>query len=145
MSGRKIDGFFYGLFMDSDILERQHIHALNPRQAYVEGFRLRIGNRATLVPESGARAYGMLFALAHDDLDKLYAGPGLEAYRPEAVVARTLVQSKAQTTAGDAVPALVYNLLTAPEPHEANAEYAARLRDTLGRLGFPAEYIASVA
>lgn len=68
-------------------------------------------------------------ALMPTELDGLYSAPGLEFYRPMKVVAQLLE--------GGAVPALCYNLVQAPEPHERNPEYAGRLRDVLGRLGFP--------
>src|SRR6267142_2328202 len=90
MSDRRIDAFFYGLFMDGEILRGAGVAPIHPRRAYVEGFALRIGQRATLVPSAGARAYGMLFALTHSELDRLYAAPGLEQYRPEAVLAQSL-------------------------------------------------------
>jgi len=88
------------------------------------------------VPSPGARAYGMLISLTHADLERLYGAPGLEAYRAEAVVAHPLE--------GGAIPALCYNLVQAPEPHEQNPEYAARLKGVLKSLGFPAEYVDSV-
>jgi hypothetical protein len=137
MTDRRIDGFFYGLFMDSDILRENQVVAVSPRRAYVDDYALRIGRRATLVPTSGARAYGMVFALTHDELDKLYTAPGLEQYRPEAILAHSLE--------GDTLPALCYNLREAPGPDEANAEYAARLRATLSRLDFPPEYVSSIS
>jgi len=40
--------------MDSNTLRKSQVVAANPRRAYVEGFALRIGRRATLVPTSGA-------------------------------------------------------------------------------------------
>lgn len=137
MTDRRIDGFFYGLFMDSDVLRDRQVRAVNPRRVYVDGYALRIGQRATLVPSPGARCYGMVFALTHDELEKLYTATGLEQYRPEAVIARLL--------AGKTLPALCYNLRRAPGPDEFNAEYAARLREALGRLDFPPDYIASVS
>jgi hypothetical protein len=137
MSDRRIDAFFYSLFMDVDLLRESEAKPFNPRRAYVADFALRIGQRATLLPSSGARAYGMLIALTHSELERLYNAPSLEHYRPEAVVA--------QPFEGKAVPALCYNLRKAPEPHERNPEYAARLQRVLKKLDFPAEYIASVA
>ena len=86
---------------------------------------------------AGARPYGMLVSLTHAELDRLYGGPGLEQYRPEAVLAQPLD--------GLATPALCYNLIAAPAPHERNPEYAARLRRALQKLDFPPEYIAAVA
>ena len=137
MSNRRVDAFFYGLFMDHEILREAGVEPSNPRRAYVEGFELRIGQRATLVPSTGARAYGMLFGLSHSELDRLYAAPGLEQYRPEAVLAQLLE--------GTPTSALCYNLREAPQPHERNPEYAARLQLVLSRLAFPAEYVASLS
>lgn len=136
MSDRHIDAFFYGLFMDQEILRDAGVEPINPRRAYVEEFALRIGQRATLVPSVGARAYGMLFALTHPELDKLYAAPGLEQYRPEAILVQPLE--------GTPTPALCYNLREAPQPDERNPAYAARLQRALSKLKFPAEYVASV-
>ena len=137
MTDRRIDAFFYGLFMDTDLLREGGVTPTNPRRAYVDDFALRIGQRATLIPLAGAHAYGMIFALTHSDLERLYAAPGLEQYRPEAVLAQPLE--------GTPVPALCYNLLEPPRPYERNPEYAARLQRALSKLDFPQEYIASVS
>ena len=137
MTDRRIDGFFYGLFRDSDILRENQVVAVNPRRAFVDDYSVRIGLRATLVPASGARVYGMVFALTHDEFEKLYTAPGLEQYRPEAILA--------QSMEGETLPSLCYNLREAPGPSEANAEYAARLRAVLSRLDFPPEYVTSIS
>lgn len=123
--------------MDLDVLREAGVAPAAPRKAYVDGFALRIGHRATLLPFPGGRAYGMLYAITHAELERLYAAPGLEQYRPEAVMARPLE--------GAPTPALCYNLREAPEPHERNPEYAARLQRTLATLAFPPEYVASVS
>lgn len=136
MTTRRIDGFFYGLFMDADILRQGGILPENPRRAFVDDFELRIGQRSTLVHQAGARSYGMLFALTHEELDWLYASRGLTEYRPEAVVA--------QTFEGEKVPALCYNLMEVSYGVEPNAKYAARLRAVLNKLGFPTTYIDSI-
>ncbi len=133
---RHATGFFYGLFMDEAVLAEAGVAARNPKMAYVEDFGLRIGRRATLVPEAGARAYGMLYDLMHEELDKLYGAPGLEDYRPEAVETHLLD--------GGRRPALCYNLQDTPAPGEANAAYAKRLSEALERLGFPADYVAFI-
>ena len=78
----------------------------------------------------------MLISLTHAELERLYSAPGLEAYRPEAVVAHSFE--------GEVIAALCYNLVKAPEPHERNPEYAMRLRSVLENLGFPVEYVESV-
>lgn len=122
--------------MDADVLRADGVYPENPRRAYVDDFELRIGARATLIQSSGARAYGMIFALTHAELDRMYSGAGLVQYRPEAVTA--------QPFEGGPVPALCYNLIEAPNRDEANAEYAARLREVLEKLDFPRAYIGSV-
>ena len=132
-----MDVFFYGLFMDGDVLRDSHVSPADPRRGYADDFALRIGRRATLTPSAGGRVYGMVYALTQVELDRLYAAPGLEQYRPETISIRTF--------GGESLRALCYNLATVPQPGEANAEYAARLRDVLAKLGFPHEYIDAVA
>jgi hypothetical protein len=139
---RPIEVFFYGLFMDEELLGRQGIVPTAARPAFVDGFALRIGQRATLVPVAGARAYGMLMALTAVEIAKLYAAPGLERYRPEAVAARPLGDRSGN--AAPAVPALCYNLVEPPAATERNPSYGAELKAVLERLGFPAEYAASI-
>jgi hypothetical protein len=78
----------------------------------------------------------MLIELTREEIERLYHAPGLEHYRPEAVLAHT--------DDGIAVPALCYNLLQAPEANERNPDYARRLKGVLTKLGFPADYVASI-
>jgi hypothetical protein len=137
VSGRRIDAFFFGLFMDVEVLRANGVVPADPRRAHVDDFALRIGARATLVPATGARAYGMLIALTHLELERLYAAPGFEDYRAEAVLARPLD--------GRLTAALCYNLREPPEPHERNAEYAARLQRVLSGLDFPPEYVSALS
>jgi len=122
--------------MDSDILRESQVVAVRPRRAYVDGYALCIGRRATLVPTLGARAYGMVFALTHAEFDKLYSAPSLKQYRSEAILAHSME--------GEAMPALCYNLCEALGPDETNPEYAERLRAVLGKLEFPLDYIESI-
>ena len=136
MTERRVDAFFYGLFMDPDVLRGQGVLPARPRNGHVDGFSLRIGERATLVPSADGRAYGVVYALTHAELARLYGAPGLEAYRPEAL---TVGLHDGQPTA-----ALCYNLADAPSDGTGNADYAARLRDVLQRLGFPPGYVESV-
>ena len=137
MTERIIDGFFYGLFMDVAILRKSNVSPINPRRAYVDGFGLRIGDRATLVPEPAGRCYGMLIGLTHVELDHLYGAPGLEQYRPEPVLAQAL--------GGSAAPALCFNLLVEPPKDQRNPDYAARLQHVLRELDFPIAYVESLS
>jgi hypothetical protein len=133
---RPIDVFFYGLFMDAESLKAKGFHPVNGRQAHVAGMALHIGRRATLVPDPVKCAYGFVFGLAHDEIDRLYAEPSVAAYRPEAVIAQLSDQS--------CVPALCFNLPPSNESEAANPDYAEKLRAVAGRLGLPADYVAGI-
>ena len=132
-----IDVFFYGLFMDELLLAAQGITPRNPRRAVAESFALRIGQRATLVPAAGAQAYGMVYTLTRPEIDRLYAQPGLDAYRAESMAVRGYD--------GSSLTVICYTLAAAPDPGEANTDYAARLREVLTRLGFPQEYVTGIS
>jgi hypothetical protein len=136
MESRTIDVFFYGLFMDAELLRANGLHPVNGRQACVSGMALRIGRRATLVPDPASSVHGYVFGLSHAEVERLYAEPSVSAYRPEAVIARLADRS--------CVPALCFNLPPSNEIDEANPEYAEKLRTVAIRLGLPADYAASI-
>jgi hypothetical protein len=125
------DLFFYGLFMDERILRDKGVIPLRPRRATVPGYRLQIGRRALLVPQFGAQAFGMVFALTNREIASLYAEPGLELYRPESVIA--------SFEDGTFAPVTTFNLSEAHADAEPNTEYAVRLRVVFERLGFPTD------
>ena len=133
---RKIDIFFYGLFMDEGLLRQKGFKVTNLRPAFVPGFKLHIGKRATLVPTQFGKVFGLIGSLSHAELEKLYSEPSVQAYRPEAVLA--------YLTNGEPLAALCFNLMEPPSFDEQNLEYAAKLRTLAERLNFPAEYIASI-
>src|SRR5579859_2748881 len=110
MSDRRISVFFYGLFMDVEALRAKALQPDDPRLASVPGFVLRIGQRATLVPDPRGRVYGFTMRLTHAEVEQLYADASVSAYRPEAVLA--------QFADGSAAPALCFNLIAAPQPGE---------------------------
>jgi hypothetical protein len=136
MAARRINVFFYGLFMDADLLRSKGAHPENIRTSSVPGFGLRIGNRATLVPSAGERAYGILMELTHAELEQLYSEASVRAYYPEAVLA--------DLQDGTRIPVLCFNLLEAPAANEKNPEYAAKLRDLARRLELPADYVSRI-
>lgn len=136
MTNHLIDCFFYGLFMDADVLKTNGVAAHNPRHGRLNGFSLRIGQRATLVRAEGATAWGLVYALTQADIDKLYTAPGLADYRPETV--------SVDLDDGSSVAAQCFNLTEAPAPHEANADYTAKLRGVFVRHGLPVDAIEQV-
>lgn len=58
------DVFFYGLYMDPDILEQKGVIPRDPRTAVAKGFELKIGNKATLLRKPEGFAYGMVYCLS---------------------------------------------------------------------------------
>jgi len=131
------DVFFYGLFMDAAVLEAKGIsRTTGGRPGVVRDWALRIGRRATLIPDPGRAVHGVVTSLPLPDLDRLYAEAGVRMSRPVAV----LVEAR-----GAVAPALAYVLPEPPAPEERDPEYAATLRALAERLGLPAEYTRSIA
>jgi len=133
---RRIDLFFYGLFMDDALLREKGMSPMNRRMASVENFCLVIGERATLVPRPGQTVHGVLFSLTHAEVDALYAETSVSVYRPEALLARL--------EDGSIIPALCFNLPVPPSKEERNPQYAAKLRALAQRIGLPQSYVSSI-
>ena len=133
---RRIDVFFYGLFMDDALLREKDMHPVNRRMAFVENFSLVIGARATLVPYAGRTAHGVLFSLTHSEIDALYSEASVSVYRPEAVFA--------QLADGGITPALCFNLPVPPSACERNPQYVSKLRELAARIGLPPSYVSSI-
>ena len=133
---RRVEVFFYGLFMDADALREKGFHPANARQASVEDVALHLGARATLVPKSGGRVRGMVMSLTHAEVDRLYAEPSVEVYRPEPF--------SASLGDGGSIAVLCFNLPAVPAGVPANPEYAAKLRLVAKRMGLPEDYVACI-
>ena len=133
---RRVEVFFYGLFMDADALREKGFHPADARQASVEDMALLLGERATLVPQNGGSVHGMLMSLTHAEVDRLYAEPSVAAYRAEPVLA--------SLRDGGIVAALCFNLPAVPAGARSNPEYAAKLRVAAKKMGLPDTYIANI-
>ena len=133
---KKIDVFFYGLFMDEDLLRSKGVMQAKLRSASLKGYQLHIGDRATLIPARSENVFGLVASLSHAELEQLYSEPSVQAYKPEAVLVHLLD--------GEDLPALCFNLPEPPSTDERNTEYASKLRILARRLNFPEEYIASI-
>ncbi|WP_406054061.1 gamma-glutamylcyclotransferase [Streptomyces sp. NBC_01077] len=126
-SDRTISVFFYGLYMDPDVLRGKDIEPRDGQQATAEGYSLRIGHKATLLRAPGTAACGMVYSLTHAELDRLYWGAGLDEYRAEPLLVRT--------SDGKVISVLCCNLLQPPAEHEENPGYAQSLREAMMRAG----------
>jgi hypothetical protein len=136
MSTRRADVFFYGLFMDPELLRAKGLLPENAEVGSVEGLALRIGERAALAPTDGARVHGLVVSLTVAELEKLYSDASVRAYRPQAVLVKL--------GSGGVIAALCYNLPQPPSTAERNPEYATKLRILAQKLGLPSEYVASI-
>lgn len=134
---RRIDVFFYGLFMDEALLRDKGIDPKGGRVASVENFRLSIGDRAALVPRAGGTVFGVVFSLTHSEIDALYSDASVSMYRPEAVEARL--------SDGGSIPALCFNLPAPPSAGQRNPQYVLKLRELAARIGLPPDYVSSIS
>lgn len=127
--------FFYGLFMDKDILIEKGIIPSNPRKGYLNDYTLKIGNRASLIPCKNEKAYGIIMEVDNEDVIKLYTEKSVADYIPEKV---TIV-----TGSNEYLKATCYNL-----PLElitgTNEAYARSLYDLAEKLSFPKEYLEHI-
>ena len=127
--------FFYGLFMDADLLSTRGIETSRIEIGFVDGYGLRIGKRATLVRRPGSRVYGALMNLAVSEAAELYKEESVADYSPEPVIVELMD--------GRTVEASCYNL-PGDEATEANSEYADSLLKLAIRLGFPDSYLEQI-
>ena len=122
--------------MDEALLRTKGVTSPNLRVAFVIGFQLRIGKRATLVPLPSGRVFGVVASLSHSELERLYSEPSVETYKPEAVLAQLLN--------GEILAALCFNLVVLPAASEYDPEYATKLRALAAQLQLPPDYVASI-
>lgn len=127
--------FFYGLFMDGDILLKNGIHPSNPRKGYLNNYTLKIGNRASLIQSENEKAYGILMEVNDEELIKLYAEKSVADYIPEKVEVVTESNEHSIATCYN----LPLELLTG-----TNEAYAKSLYELAKKLNFPKEYLDKI-
>jgi len=127
-SERLTEIFFYGLYMDAEILRERGVSPRKIRIGRVAGRKLRIGNNSTLLMNENAEAHGIVCSLTHSEIYALYGGCGLNQYQPEAVIVKTEEQD---------VPALCYVLLDPPANDEGNEAYFQKLSSCMKKYGMP--------
>ena len=127
--------FFYGLFMDGNILLKNGIKPSNPRRGYLNDYALKIGNRASLIPCKNEKSYGIVMTIDNDAIHNLYAEASVADYIPEEV--------NIITYTNDSITATCYNL-----PSESltgtNKLYAISLYKLAKKEGFPDDYLEKI-
>jgi hypothetical protein len=136
MSEPRVFVFFYGSFINLDVLRQQGLVPERYEVARLCGFDVRIGPLANLVRSEERCVYGIVATATHAELGRLYdyARQGLGGtYLPEAVLV--------QTADGKWLPALCY---IAPDmaPGPAAPDYIDRIVGPARHHGFPGWYVA---
>lgn len=129
--------FFYGLYMDVNLLESMGYQPKQVGAARLDDYQLRIGERATLVPAPGKSSYGFLHDLSGEDVSSLYSRPEVHGYIAQPVVATLLSDSSMQH-------ASCYVLESADAGSHSNLEYAVKLAALVSNLGLPPDYAAEI-
>jgi len=135
MNTNEIAVFFYGLFMDESLLATKGVRPTESTVGYVDGFRLHIGNRATLLPDTESRSYGVLMRISAEDAAALYSEQSVADYIAESVVVHLPEDIE--------VPAVCYNL-PATMLAGTNPDYAAALLTLAVALGLPDSYLRHI-
>ncbi|MCW8926387.1 MAG: gamma-glutamylcyclotransferase [Xanthomonadales bacterium] len=135
MNAQDVAVFFYGLFMDRSLLASRGINPSTAALAYVDGYGLRIGERATLVPDESNRAHGILMTMRAEDVRALYADESVADYVPESVWV--------VLPDGTLKRAVCYTLPQS-ELGGTNPQYAKSLLILAVKLGLPSAYLKQI-
>ena len=131
----KVWTFFYGSYMNFEVLKEVELAPERWEVARLHGFDIVIRPRANLFRSDGHCVYGVLATATHAELERLYAHARQilgEVYLPEAVLVEKLD--------GNWRPALCY-LAPAMEPRPASAEYVDRIVGPAKAFGSPDWYV----
>lgn len=124
--------------MDVKLLEEMGLHPEVIGPAQLADYRIRIGDRATLVPKGGSVAYGMVMDLADLEATNLYSKAGVSDYQPVNIDV---------TMIGDSAVLNVTSYILPPGEMKniANAEYAEKLAKLVLELGFSPTYASEIS
>jgi hypothetical protein len=127
--------FFYGSYMNPDVLREVNLVPVEWEVARLHGFDISIRPRANLVRSDQHCVYGVLMTATHAELARLYAHAQDvlgETYLPYPVCVETLdVKSR---------PALCY-IAPVMQPASTERDYLERILGPARRFGLPAWYI----
>ena len=127
--------FFYGLFMDDELLRGKGFNPTLGKVAFVDGYGLRIGTRATLVKSENERSYGLIMNLSEEEIGELYSDPSVADYIPESVEAMDLNGATCKVTS--------YNLPIS-KLSGSNKGYAKALLIAAQKVGLPKSHIKEI-
>ena len=121
--------------MDANLLASKGIRPSEMKLGFVDGYRLRIAERATLVRRPDSRAYGVMMDIAPGEAEELYAEASVADYLPEPVIVELMDGTEAAASC---------YILPGDKATGTNKEYAALLLEVATRLGFPDSYLDQI-
>jgi cation transport regulator ChaC len=131
--------FFYGSYINLDVLKEAELEPPQWEVARLFGFDLVIAPRANLQRNADALVYGVIATATHSELERLYVAhaKGIlgETYLPEAVLTFD--------EAGRLRPALTY-IAPSMQARPAAADYVERIARPGERYGFPKWYVEKI-
>ncbi|ETW98547.1 MAG: hypothetical protein ETSY1_18335 [Candidatus Entotheonella factor] len=139
MPRHPVDVFFYGSYINFEVLAEVNILERPHQVAWLPGYKLVISPLANMVPDPSSTAFGMMTQLDHDELDRLYGEHARkrlgEIYLPEAVLV--------YTGANVMRPALTY-IAHDMAPARPAPDYVDRILRPAQGYGFPSDYLAYI-
>ena len=135
---KKASVFFYGSYINFDVLKEVNIILENWEVAKLNGYDIVIRPRANLIKSEMHCVFGIITSLSHSDLEKLYTHAKNvlgELYLPEAVLL--------ETKGNKWLPALCY-ICHDMQPRPAENDYINRIIKLAKKLGLPNIYIEKI-
>lgn len=132
---RRVAVYFYGSFINKEVLQRVGYTPGPIEVARLWGFDIKFAPLATLVPSDRASVYGIVTDATHADLQRLYGEGWVAGYLPEAVLVETV---RARW-----VPALTY-IAWEPTPSAPFDHYLDHIIEPAKAYGFPTWYVEHV-
>ncbi len=127
--------FFYGLFMDEELLKKKGLNPQKIRPACLKGYGLRIAERATLEQSESESSYGTVMQLTQHELATLYDSDGVADYLPKTV---TIIETNGKTTEVESY------ILPMDKTSGRNSQYAQSLAAVAKKLKLPDDYIKEI-
>ena len=135
MQERKVWVFFYGSFINLEVLATAGLIPEQLEVACLWGYDIRIQPLANLIPSQRHCVYGIVCQASPRDLLALYGQTWVGTYWPEAVLV--------ECEGGSIRPALCY--ISPPRPVEAaTSDYIDRIAKPAREYGFPSWYIERI-
>lgn len=135
MNSPTVTTFFYGSYINLDVLREVDLVPERTQVARLPGYDISIRPLANLIPSDEHSVYGILASTTHDELDRLYRHAqevlgGL--YLPHPVIACL--------PSGQSEPALCY-IAQSMIPAPPESDYVERILAPAREHGFPAWYL----